>query len=77
MRTPRPVARCDFAILCGTDDLTVRKLLPALYLRDHAGLHPWHGSGRMPRLYPAGTDGPVDPATHIERDSRRWQEEAA
>jgi glucose-6-phosphate 1-dehydrogenase len=37
-------------------------------------LHNWQDSGRVPRLYPAGTDGPVDAATLIERDGRRWHE---
>ncbi|GAB5896709.1 glucose-6-phosphate dehydrogenase [Mycolicibacterium mageritense] len=40
-------------------------------------LHHWHDSGRVPRTYPAGTDGPVDAATLIERDGRRWHEGAA
>jgi glucose-6-phosphate 1-dehydrogenase len=31
----------------------------------------------MPRFYPAGTDGPVDAATLLERDGRRWHEETA
>lgn len=37
MRTPRPVDPCDFVIFGGTGDLAVRKLLPALYLRDRDG----------------------------------------
>jgi glucose-6-phosphate 1-dehydrogenase len=40
-------------------------------------LHHWHDAGRVPRSYPAGTDGPVDAATLIERDGRRWHEGAA
>jgi glucose-6-phosphate 1-dehydrogenase len=40
-------------------------------------LRQWQESGRVPRLYPAGTDGPVDAATLLERDGRRWHEEAA
>ena len=40
-------------------------------------LRQWQDSGRMPRLYPAGTDGPVDAATLLERDGRRWREEPA
>ncbi|MEE6169351.1 MULTISPECIES: glucose-6-phosphate dehydrogenase [unclassified Mycolicibacterium] len=40
-------------------------------------LHHWQDSGRVPRIYPAGTDGPVDAATLIERDGRRWHEGAA
>ncbi len=40
-------------------------------------LHNWQDTGRVPRLYPAGTDGPVDAATLIERDGRRWHEGAA
>jgi glucose-6-phosphate 1-dehydrogenase len=40
-------------------------------------LHHWHDADRVPRVYPAGTDGPVDAATLIERDGRRWHEGAA
>jgi glucose-6-phosphate 1-dehydrogenase len=40
-------------------------------------LRQWQESGRAPRLYPAGTDGPVDAATLLERDGRRWHEGAA
>jgi glucose-6-phosphate 1-dehydrogenase len=37
MSTPTPVAPCDFVVFGGTGDLAVRKLLPALYLRDRDG----------------------------------------
>src|SRR3954453_3414281 len=38
---PRPpVAPCDFVVFGGTGDLAVRKLLPALYLRDRDGQLP-------------------------------------
>jgi len=40
-------------------------------------LREWQSSRRVPRNYPAGTDGPVDAATLLERDGRRWREEAA
>ena len=40
-------------------------------------LRQWRNSGRVPRNYPAGTDGPVDAATLLERDGRRWREGAA
>ena len=40
-------------------------------------LRQWQNSGRVPRNYPAGTDGPVDAATLLERDGRRWHEGAA
>jgi glucose-6-phosphate 1-dehydrogenase len=40
-------------------------------------LRQWQESGREPRLYPAGTDGPVDASTLLERDGRRWHEGAA
>ena len=40
-------------------------------------LHEWHRTERVPRVYPAGTDGPIDAATLIERDGRRWHEGAA
>src|SRR4051812_3306090 len=39
-------------------------------------LRQWQESARVPRLYPAGTDGPVDAATLLERDGRRWHEGA-
>src|SRR3954465_12848358 len=35
--TPFPVSPCDFVVFGGTGDLAVRKLLPALYLRDRDG----------------------------------------
>ncbi len=35
-----PVAPCDFVVFGGTGDLAVRKLLPALYLRDRDGQLP-------------------------------------
>src|SRR3954471_1785902 len=37
---PQPVSPCDFVVFGGTGDLAVRKLLPALYLRDRAGQLP-------------------------------------
>src|ERR1700748_2046646 len=37
MSTTNPVAPCDFVIFGGTGDLAIRKLLPALYLRDRDG----------------------------------------
>jgi glucose-6-phosphate 1-dehydrogenase len=37
----------------------------------------WQNSERVPRRYPAGTDGPVDAATLLERTGRRWHEGAA
>jgi glucose-6-phosphate 1-dehydrogenase len=37
----------------------------------------WQDLKRVPRIYPAGTDGPIDAATLIERDGRRWHEGAA
>ena len=35
-----PVAPCDFVVFGGTGDLAIRKLLPALYLRDRDGQLP-------------------------------------
>ena len=35
-----PVEPCDFVVFGGTGDLAVRKLLPALYLRDRDGQLP-------------------------------------
>ncbi|KAA0024562.1 glucose-6-phosphate dehydrogenase [Antrihabitans cavernicola] len=40
MSTAKPVAPCDFVVFGGTGDLAVRKLLPALYLRDRDGQLP-------------------------------------
>src|SRR3977135_1237622 len=40
MSTANPVTRCDFVVFGGTGDLAVRKLLPALYLRDRDGQLP-------------------------------------
>ena len=40
MSTTNPVAPCDFVVFGGTGDLAVRKLLPALFLRDRDGQLP-------------------------------------
>ncbi len=40
MSSAIPVAPCDFVVFGGTGDLAVRKLLPALYLRDRDGQLP-------------------------------------
>ena len=40
MSTANPVAPCDFVVFGGTGDLAIRKLLPALYLRDRDGQLP-------------------------------------
>ena len=40
MSAALPVASCDFLVFGGTGDLAVRKLLPALYLRDRDGQLP-------------------------------------
>ena len=40
MSPANPVAPCDFVVFGGTGDLAVRKLLPALYLRDRDGQLP-------------------------------------
>jgi glucose-6-phosphate 1-dehydrogenase len=40
-------------------------------------LRHWQDNGRVPRTYPAGTDGPLDAAMLLERDGRRWHEGAA
>ena len=36
----------------------------------------WQQSERGPRRYPAGTSGPTDATTLIERDGRTWHEGA-
>ncbi|HSE55418.1 MAG TPA: glucose-6-phosphate dehydrogenase, partial [Nocardioidaceae bacterium] len=40
MSAATPVTPCDFVVFGGTGDLAVRKLLPALYLRDRDGQLP-------------------------------------
>jgi glucose-6-phosphate 1-dehydrogenase len=40
LSAPSPVSPCDFVVFGGTGDLAVRKLLPALYLRDRDGQLP-------------------------------------
>ncbi|MCW2655568.1 MAG: zwf [Mycobacterium sp.] len=37
----------------------------------------WQNSGRAPHRYPAGTSGPIEAATLIERDGRHWHDGAA
>jgi len=54
MSTANPVAPCDFVVFGGTGDLAVRKLLPALYLRDRDGQLP--GSTRIIAASRAGLD---------------------
>src|SRR3954466_13042364 len=46
---------CDFVIFGGTGDLAVRKLLPALYLRDRDGQLP--AETRIVAVARAGLDG--------------------
>jgi glucose-6-phosphate 1-dehydrogenase len=48
------VPACDFVVLGGTGDLAMRKLLPALYLRDQAGQLP--GCFRIIAVSRAGLD---------------------
>src|SRR6188472_833588 len=52
---PTPVAACDFVVFGGTGDLAVRKLLPALYLRDRDGQLP--AETRIVAVSRAGLDG--------------------
>ncbi|MVU82601.1 glucose-6-phosphate dehydrogenase [Nocardia sp. ET3-3] len=40
MSAPSPIPSCDIVVFGGTGDLAVRKLLPALYLRDRDGQLP-------------------------------------
>src|SRR5882757_9567007 len=56
MSTTNPVAPCDFVVFGGTGDLAVRKLLPALYLRDRDGQLP--PETRIVALSRAGLDVP-------------------
>ena len=53
-QTVHPVAPCDFVVFGGTGDLAVRKLLPALYLRDRDGQLP--AETRIIGLSRAGLD---------------------
>ena len=57
MSTANPVAPCDFVVFGGTGDLAVRKLLPALYLRDRDGQLP--ADTRIIAASRAGLDGPA------------------
>src|ERR1700754_2174521 len=54
MSPANPVAPCDFVVFGGTGDLAVRKLLPALYLRDRDGQLP--DETRIVALSRAGLD---------------------
>ena len=63
--TPGPVPAADFVVFGGTGDLAVRKLLPALYLRDHDGQLP-----RETRIIALSRAG-LDVAGY--RDTRRQQ----
>jgi glucose-6-phosphate 1-dehydrogenase len=51
---PVPVAPCDFVVFGGTGDLAVRKLLPALFLRDRDGQLP--AETRIVAVSQAGLD---------------------
>ena len=55
MSPATPVAPCDFVVFGGTGDLAVRKLLPALYLRDRDGQLP--AETRIIAASRAGLDG--------------------
>ncbi len=55
MSSATPVAPCDFVVFGGTGDLAMRKLLPALYLRDRDGQLP--EQTRIIAASRAGLDG--------------------
>ena len=77
-RSPDAYERLLIDVMRGDPTLFMRRdEVEAAWAWAEPILHDWQNSGRVPRQYPAGTDGPVDAATLIERDGRRWREEAA
>jgi glucose-6-phosphate 1-dehydrogenase len=77
-RSPDAYERLLMDVMRGDPTLFMRRdEVEAAWAWAEPILHNWQDSGRVPRLYPAGTDGPVDAATLIERDARRWREGAS
>jgi glucose-6-phosphate 1-dehydrogenase len=74
-RSPEAYERLLMDVVRGDPTLFMRRdEVEAAWAWAEPILQNWQDSGRAPRLYPAGTDGPVDAATLIERDGRRWHE---
>ena len=73
-----PVAPCDFLVFGGTGDLAMRKLLPALYLRDRDGQLP-----DETRIFPISRAGLDDAgfrdkvASELDAPRRRRRADAA
>jgi glucose-6-phosphate 1-dehydrogenase len=77
-RSPDAYERLLMDVMRGDPTLFMRRdEVEAAWTWAEPILREWQRSRRMPRSYPAGTDGPVDAATLIERDGRRWREGAA
>jgi glucose-6-phosphate 1-dehydrogenase len=77
-RSPDAYERLLMDVIRGNPTLFMRRdEVEAAWAWVEPILTDWRTSARVPRRYPAGTDGPVDAATLIERDARRWHEEAA
>jgi glucose-6-phosphate 1-dehydrogenase len=74
-RSPDAYERLLMDVMRGDPTLFMRRdEVEAAWTWAEPILQNWQDSARVPRLYPAGTDGPVDAATLIERDGRRWHE---
>jgi glucose-6-phosphate 1-dehydrogenase len=74
-RSPDAYERLLMDVMRGDPTLFMRRdEVEAAWAWAEPILQNWQDSGRVPRLYPAGTDGPVDAATLIERAGRRWHE---
>ena len=74
-RSPDAYERLLMDVMRGDPTLFMRRdEVEAAWAWAEPILQNWQDSGRVPRLYPAGTDGPVDAATLLERDGRRWHE---
>jgi glucose-6-phosphate 1-dehydrogenase len=77
-RSPDAYERLLMDVMRGDPTLFMRRdEVEAAWAWAEPILRQWKESGRVPRLYPAGTDGPVDAATLLERDGRRWREATA
>ncbi len=77
-RSPDAYERLLMDVMRGDPTLFMRRdEVEAAWAWAEPILRHWQQSGQVPRSYPAGTDGPVDAAALLERDGRRWHEEAA
>jgi glucose-6-phosphate 1-dehydrogenase len=74
-RSPDAYERLLMDVMRGDPTLFMRRdEVEAAWAWAEPILRQWQNCGRVPRAYPAGTDGPVDAATLLERDGRRWHE---